>query len=236
MLIWSIYQSLEKSEFLDIENAYMQKQSRTGMVIPWVNLISLHISAFLFGYLGILSTMPVTLEEQRGEEAWDYCRRIRYWSFVFAMIMILNVILWVWFPIPELGWQLNPDPMVGILIGLIIAAPCLVILAIAMRDAGVEMHYPIKETTLHGGIYKKIRHPGILGEMPLYVVLAMFVNSLFLVLWMIVFIIIFTTINIYYEEKDLVKRFGRDYEEYRERTPALLPGFRRRGIRREDDI
>jgi protein-S-isoprenylcysteine O-methyltransferase Ste14 len=235
MLMSSIYQSLEKTESLAIENAYIQIKHRRSMVIPWLNLISLHISAFLFGYLGILSTMPMTLEEQRGEEAWDYCRRIRYWSFGFAMIMVLNVVLWVWFPIPELGWQLSPDPMVGIIIGLIIAIPCLVILAIAMRDAGVEMHYPDKETTLHGGIYNKIRHPGALGEMPLYVVLAMFVNSLFLVIWMIVFVIIFTIINIYYEEKDLVKRFGSDYVEYRERTPALLPGFRRRGIRREDD-
>jgi protein-S-isoprenylcysteine O-methyltransferase Ste14 len=180
--------------------------------------------------------MPVTLEEQRGEEAWDYCRRIRYWSFGFAALMVLNVIQWVWLPIPELSWQLNPDPMFGIVVGLIIAIPCLVILTIAMRDAGAEMHAPDKETTLHGGIYKKIRHPGAMGEMPLYVVLAMFVNSLFLVLWMIVYVSIYTALNIYFEEKDLVKRFGSDYVEYRDRTPALLPGFRRKGLTTEDNI
>ena len=203
------------------------------MVIPWLNFISLHISGFLFGYLSILSTMPVTLEEKQGESAWEYCKTLRYVSFGFASIMIVNAILWVWFPIPQLVWPLNPNPMFGIIVGIIIGLPCLAVLTIAMRDAGTEMSYPSKETTMHGGIYKKLRHPGVLGEMPLYVVLAMFVNSSFLVLWMIVYVCLFTAINIHYEEKDLVKRFGESYVEYRMKTPALLPGLKRR--KRVDD-
>jgi protein-S-isoprenylcysteine O-methyltransferase Ste14 len=170
--------------------------------------------------------MPVTREETRGEMAWEECTRLRSISFVFAGIMILNTILWVWFPVPELGWLLTPDGLFGIIVAILIFIPCLCILSIAMRDAGKEMHTPQKGTKLHGGIYKKVRHPGALGEMPLYVAIALFVNSLFLTLWMIAFVLIFTPIHIYYEEKDLVKRFGEEYEEYRRTTPALIPRWK----------
>lgn len=185
------------------------------------------MSAFLFAYLTTLSVMPVSREEERGEKAWAECARLRSISFLFAGIMVLNAILWIWFPIPDLSWVLTPDPLFGILLGIIIAVPCLVILRVAMRDAGKEMHAPQKGIQLHGGIYKKIRHPGAVGEMPLYVVVALFVNSLFLTAWMMIFILIFTPIHIYYEEKDLLKRFGDVYIEYRRTTPAVFPGLKR---------
>ena len=199
-----------------------------SLVIAWLNLVSLHLSAFLFAYLTTLSVMPVTREEQRGEKAWEECAKLRSISFLFAGIMILNTILWIWFPVVELSWVLSPDPLFGVILGIIIAVPCLAILRVAMRDAGKEMHAPQKGIQLHGGIYKKIRHPGAVGEMPLYVVVALFVNSLFLTIWMMIFILIFTPIHIYYEERDLLKRFGDIYAEYQRTTPAVFPGLKRR--------
>lgn len=194
-----------------------------------MNLISLHLSAILFAYLATLSVMPVTREEQRGEQAWDECARLRSISFVFAGLMIINTILWLWFPVPELSWKISTNPLFGILLGTIIGVPCFIIMMIAMRDAGKEMNAPQKGIKLHGGIYKKIRHPGALGEMPLYVVIAMFVNSLFLTVWMIFFVFIFTPIHIHFEEQDLLKRFGEEYAEYRRNTPAIFPGLKRKG-------
>ena len=199
-----------------------------SLVISWLNLISLHVSGFLFAYLTTLSVMPVTQEEQRGEKAWEECAKLRSISFLFAGIMVLNTILWIWFPVLELTWVLSPDPLFGIILGVIIAVPCLAILRVAMRDAGKEMHAPQKGIQLHGGIYRKIRHPGAVGEMPLYVVVALFVNSIFLTFWMTIYILIFTPIHIYYEEKDLLKRFGDVYTEYRRTTPAVFPGLKRR--------
>jgi len=198
------------------------------LVVAWVNLSSLHVSAFLFSYLTTLSVMPVTREEKKGEKAWEECARLRSISFVFAGIMVVNTVLWLWFPVPELAWVLGPDPSFGIIVGIIIGVPCFIIMSVALRDAGKEMHAPQRGIQLHGGIYKKIRHPGAVGEMPLYVVVALFVNSLFLTLWMTAFILTFTPIHIYYEEKDLVKRFGEEYEEYRRTTPAVFPGFKKR--------
>ena len=172
--------------------------------------------------------MPVTREEVRGEQAWEECAQLRNISFVFAGIMILNAIFWFWFPISELAWVLSPDPLFGIIIGIIIGIPCCILMIVAMRDAGKEMSAPQKGIPMHGGIYKRMRHPGALGEMPLYVVIALLVNSLFLTIWMILFVLIFTPIHIHYEEKDLLKRFGEQYAEYRKTTPAFIPGLKRK--------
>lgn len=193
------------------------------LIIAWLNLISLHVCAVLFAYLTTLSVMPVTREEEKGEDAWAECARLRYISFVFVGIMILNTILWAWFPVVELAWVLNPNPLFGMIIGAIISIPCLMILRVAMKDAGEEMSAPQKGISMHGGIYKRIRHPGALGEMPLYIVIALVVNSLFLTIWMTIFVLIFTPVHIHYEEKDLLKRFGEEYAEYRRTTPALFP-------------
>ncbi len=194
-------------------------------LIPWVNFISLQVSALMFAYFSIISVMPVTREEKRGEKAWKECYWFRLIMGIFVCIMVVNTILWIWFPVPELNWHFHPDPLFGFLIGVIITIPCIVILIKAMQDGGEEHMKPSKATELHGGIYQHIRHPGVLGEMPLYIVVALFVNSLFLVLWMILFILCYVPIYIYFEEKDLIKRFGAPYIEYRNQTGALIPKF-----------
>ena len=87
---------------------------------------------------------------------------------------------------------------------------------------------PYEDTTMHDGIYQYIRHPGALGEMPLYIALAIFLNNWFLVLWMTFFVLIYTPLAIYFEEMDLVKRFGDEYLKYKERTGALIPKIRKK--------
>ncbi|MGY5854712.1 MAG: hypothetical protein RTU92_14175 [Candidatus Thorarchaeota archaeon] len=193
------------------------------MSLAWFNLISLIISGLLFAVLAILSTMPITLSERRGEKAWEECKRLRLTSFVFAMIMVVNTVLWIWFPVPELAWTTGLDLITRIFIIAVVSTPSLAICGKAMKDAGEEMNYPLKETKLHGGIYNHVRHPGVWGEMPLYVWAAFLVDSLFLVVWMTIYIILYSGINIYFEEVDLVKRFGTEYIEYRKRTGMLIP-------------
>ncbi len=198
------------------------------MLIPWLNFISLQVSAFLFAYYAIISVMPVTRAEKHGEKAWRDCYKFRKIMSVFIAIMVINMILWLWFPVPELAWLLSSNPLIGILVGVTIVIPCTVIMWKALKDGGTEHMKPSQDTKMHSGIYNHIRHPGIWGEMPLYISVGFFVNSIFLVVWAMIFAILFTVINIHYEEKDLVKRFGDAYRKYQQRTGALIPKFRRR--------
>ncbi len=144
------------------------------------------------------------------------------------LVMLLNLVLWIWFAIPELAWPVHPNPFVGIIIGVTILIPCTMIWIKGVKDAGRESMQPSAETKMYGGIYNHIRHPQTLGEFPWFVVCALFINSLFLVAWTILFIIVYTPIMIHFEEKDLIKRFGDAYREYQLRTGAIFPKFRRR--------
>ena len=192
-----------------------------------LNLSSLVINLLLFSYFSIVSVMPVSREEKLGEKAWKQCYWFRMVSNAAIVIVVVNVFLWIWIPIPKLSWYLNDNPFIGIFVGFIIVIPCSIILYKAIKDGGREHMKPLKDTTLHGGIYKIIRHPGVLGEMPWYIALGFFLNSIFLIFIMTTFVIIYTPIYIYFEDKDLLKRFGDDYKEYKQKTGALIPKYKK---------
>jgi protein-S-isoprenylcysteine O-methyltransferase Ste14 len=194
-------------------------------MIDWINFVILNACGVIIFYLYILSVMPVTREEKRGEKAWKEAMWYRNIGGIFEFVMIANVILWIWYPIPELNWKVNENFWVGIIIGIIMLIPCVLLLVIGIRDAGGETLKPSKETTLYKGIYNYIRHPQTLGEFPMFVALSFMINSIFLVLWSTVFIIIIVPIIMHFEEMDLVKRFGDEYVEYKKNTGAFIPKF-----------
>jgi protein-S-isoprenylcysteine O-methyltransferase Ste14 len=76
---------------------------------------------------------------------------------------------------------------------------------------------------MYGGIYRYIRHPQSLGEFPIFIALGFFVNSWTIVIIMSIFVFFYVPIMIYYEEKDLIRRFGEKYREYQKNTGALFP-------------
>jgi len=95
-----------------------------------------------------------------------------------------------------------------------------------VKDAGREALFPDKKHTLYGGIYQKIRHPQALGEVFIWWVVALLLNSLFLFIYSIVWFPIF-----YWfckaEEKDLKIRYGEPYIEYKKRTGMFFPKKKR---------
>jgi len=196
-------------------------------MFDWINLSLLIISIFLFSYLYILSIQPIKREQQKGNQAWKQCMKLRIIASFFEFIVVINMILWIWFPIPFINWKIYINYISGIIIGILIAIPCLIILIKGMRDAGKETVQPSQGTQMYGGIYNHIRHPQSLGEFPLLISIALMVNSWFLVILMAVYVILYIPIMIHYEEKDLLKRFGEKYREYQKRTGALFPRFKK---------
>ena len=193
-----------------------------------INFLSLNLSVILFAYFSIRSVMPVTREEKVGQKAWVDCYRDRITMSYILVLMIINMFLWIWFPIKELNIPIFQDNIFGVLIAVLIFIPCSIMLYFALKDGGTEHMKPMKETKLHEGIYNLVRHPGIIGEMPLYIAIGFFINSLFITLWATVFVVIYVPLYIYFEEKDLFKRFGQPYLEYKDRVGALIPKVWRR--------
>lgn len=197
-------------------------------LIAWINFIILNFVAVFCWYFYILSVQPVTRSEKYGDQAWTMAKRHRLITGILMGVMTVNIVLWLWFPIPELAWPVHPIWFLSILVGIILAIIFTPIVIKGAIDAGKEAMEPSQSTKMFGGIYNYIRHPQTVGEMPWFVIIALFINSLFLTIWTFIMIIIVTPIVIHYEEKDLIKRFGDKYREYQKRTGAIFPKLRRR--------
>ncbi|NHJ87349.1 MAG: isoprenylcysteine carboxylmethyltransferase family protein [Asgard group archaeon] len=193
-------------------------------MFEWLNLALMLLSLILFSVLYSISTLPVTLSQKIDEKAWKFCKNIRAIAIIFEFLILATIILWHWFPIIAINWKISINYWwIGLIIGGIIFIPGLSLMIKGMIDAGSESAVPSKETEMYGGIYNYIRHPQTLGEMPLFIALAFMLNSWFLVLIMTIYVLIYTPIMLYFEEKDLVKRFGEKYQTYQKETGMLLP-------------
>lgn len=192
-------------------------------MFEWVNLSILISSLVLFSLLYTLSTMPITLSEKFGQKAWKICSILRVFAMIFEFISLATLIIWIWFPIEKLAWKISSHWWIGLFIASLILIPGAIVMTIGMKDAGKETASPSEETEMYGGIYKYIRHPQTLGEMPMFVAIAFAVNSWFLVIVTFAYIIIYIPIMLYFEEKDLVKRFGESYKQYQKETGILFP-------------
>jgi len=197
-------------------------------MIEWINFSLLLVSLVLFSYFYTLSVQPVKRGKSKGEQAWRECMNLRIIASIFEIIMVVTLIFWIWVPLPLINWKVHPNFVFGLIIGITISIPCLAILLKGVRDAGSETLQPSKETDLYGGIYNYIRHPQSLGEFLLFLTIAFMVNSWFLVLLMAIYTIVYVPIMIYYEEQDLIRRFGAKYQEYQKRTGALFPKLRKK--------
>ncbi len=189
----------------------------------WLNFVILIISSFLFTLFYVKSAGPASLEKRIGHKAYKKCATYRMISSIFMSVAAINYILYYCFPLPVLLPRTFPWPW-GVSVGIaaIIALPSFYLLFRGIKDAGEETMTPRREHTMYGGIYKRIRHPQALGEFPLWWVIAFLVHSPFLVLFSFIYIFVWYYMSVV-EERDLVIRYGAEYEEYRNKTGFWLP-------------
>ena len=199
-----------------------------NIILGIINFGLILLSYVLFGYFYVLSIQPVKRQEKHGEKAWDNCKRLRLVASFFEFIVVINLVLWIWLPLPIVdSWVISPNFWAGVVIAFIIAIPCCLLMFLGLKAAGSESLTPSKETNMYEGIYRYIRHPQTLGEFPLFVAICFGVNSWFLVIVSTLFIVIYVPIMIHYEEMDLIRRFGEKYRNYQKTTGVLFPKLRK---------
>ncbi len=173
--------------------------------------------------LYVISVSPAQLERRFGERSYPVCGFIRAASMVFMFIVIINYVLYAFFPLPLSIPALMPWPYgISLVLGILIAAPSVWIMVLGIRDAGSEMSVPNKQNEMYGGIYNRIRHPQIAGELPLWFAIALFLHSLHLLLFSIIWIPVWIWWA-HMEERDLLTRFGDAYRNYMSRTGRFIP-------------
>ena len=72
------------------------------------------------------------------------------------------------------------------------------------------------------GIYARVRHPSYAGMMLAMVGICLLAWTQWMAAVAVVWLVLMR-IMVMFEERELVKRFGAPYEEYRRRVPAFLP-------------
>ena len=171
----------------------------------------------------MLSVSPAAFESIYGPDAYQRCGNYRVVAIGFEFITVINYIVYYFYPVnsplpqsfPWLWW-------ISATLALLIGVPAVYLMIVGMKDAGEEAVRPRKEHTMYGGIYAKIRHPQAAGEVFIWLVIALLLNSPFLAVYSLLFIPIFLVMCLA-EEKDLLLRFGAPYSEYMRATGAFFP-------------
>ncbi len=86
----------------------------------------------------------------------------------------------------------------------------------------IRKHFLRAKGVYKKGLYSKIRHPIYLGLIISFLGAALLVYSLLFLIYILASILMIIWFVIY-EEKHLIKRFGKEYLNYKKQTGMLLP-------------
>lgn len=191
--------------------------------IAILNVSILFASTLLCFLFLLLSVRPYTLEARIGERARAVCQRYRLLAGLLMVVIFVNYLVYIQHPLP-LGLPLNfPIPLgATIIMAAVLAAKPGAVWKQGVEDADDEESPQQKTPSLYGGIYQRVRHPQAVGEYAIWILMGFAMNSPFLAIYSLIWIPVGLAVC-RAEEKDLVFKFGREYEEYRERTPMFIP-------------
>jgi protein-S-isoprenylcysteine O-methyltransferase Ste14 len=192
-------------------------------LLPWINVGVMVVSTLLMFVLYMMSSRPAQLEKKIGEVAYKKCGRYRMIASAFELIVIGTYFVYANNPLPlPIPATFPWDTWISVAVALVIGIPSGYVMLRGVLDAGEDSMLPRKNGKLFGGIYKKIRHPQAMGELPLWWSLSLFLNSPFLAIYSIIMIPIFVAMALS-EEKDLEIRFGKKYTTYKANTGFVIP-------------
>jgi protein-S-isoprenylcysteine O-methyltransferase Ste14 len=158
--------------------------------------------------------------------------------YLLAAAAALGLLLVCWQPVPTAIWRVGQQPYAALLWALFAAGWLLAVASTYMIDhfslfglTQAWRHHRTSRGYIVPGqndafrtpaLYRHVRHPLYLGLLiGFWVTPAMTAGHLLLAAGMTLYVLV----GIVFEERDLIRRFGDRYRDYRNRVPALIPGF-----------
>ena len=153
-------------------------------------------------------------------------------TFILCSGLALALLTWQWQPMGGVVWSVNPEsPLYLVLYGMYFLGWAILFIStflinhfdlFGLRQAYFymkgEAYTPVKFKVV--SFYKYVRHPLYFGVVVgIWSTPTMTITHLVLALLLTGYLLI----GISYEEKDLKSAFGKDYENYQENTPKLIP-------------
>ena len=157
-------------------------------------------------------------------------------TFVLIASLLLALIMWQWRPISTVVWQVDQPVVRDALLILGFVGWAMVFYASFLIDhfdlfglRQVYLHLQQRPYThpqyMARSLYRYIRHPLMAGFLiAFWVAPTMTQGHLLFCVVTTIYILFGTTI----EERDLLRMLGDDYQQYRRRTPRLVPLPKRR--------
>jgi len=210
--------------------------------LPWVprtvdrghEVVGLvHAIAADLGLIALFGVQHSVMARRRFKEAWTRIvpEPLERSVYVLTASLVLILLFWFWHPIPAPIWTAANPLLVYLLWGLFGLGWLIVLLSTFLLN-----HFELfgLQQVWHGArggpaappefrtplFYKRVRHPLYSGFiLAFWAIPAMTAGHLLLAAGMTLYILI----AIRYEERDLVRLFGIQYQEYRRRAGMLLP-------------
>ena len=112
---------------------------------------------------------------------------------------------------------------ISITLGIILVALNFVIKFLSQRKIGAIPGLKNKGNLVAGGIYGIVRHPLYMSNGLLALGLAILFNAMYAFVFSICYFFLFLPI-IYFEEKDLIEKYGEEYLKYKRKVPwRMIP-------------
>ena len=143
--------------------------------------------------------------------------------------LLIRVFLLLTFILPVIGLPLAEGPKMAIstpialVVGAIILAINFYIKALAQRKLGLLPALKGKGKLVTTGIYGIVRHPMYLSNGLLAIGMTILFRSIYALLFSFLYFLFFLPL-IYFEERDLLQKYGDEYKEYKKKVPwKLIP-------------
>jgi len=185
-----------------------------------IKLILLIVFPFLYGLFEIIMSRRPQ-DNRKISESGDK-------GSIWILIVSISMGYWLSFIIgaTTIG-RLHPWNTFFI-IGSVFALTGLIIRVMSIMKLRQHFTYTVSKIENHEiietGLYKKIRHPGYLGQIIIFLGISVCLSNWLSVLLMFIPVVCGYLYRINVEEKFMAEMLGQEYLDYRKRTKRLIPG------------
>ncbi len=188
------------------------------------------VSTLLYG---AVHSLLAALETKALARQWFGKHTDRWYRLFFNLFGFVSFLPVLALPplLPDTTLYHLPPPWLYLTIAGQIGAVIMLVVGVLQTDTlsflGIRqltMPQSLKEEKLViSGLYRWVRHPlYTAGLLFMWLMPVMTVNWLTLYLGVTIYLVV----GAMFEERKLLKAFGREYENYRKRTPMLIPGLK----------
>lgn len=196
------------------------------------DFLSILLAVLIYGFIHSLLATPWVKEHTR---AWLGKETERWYRLAYNAVAVISLVPVLALPALYPDKHLYSIPFPWAFITLAIQGIAVVAVAVGVWQTGVwnflglqQFLYPPKPSVPKlelGGMYRWVRHPLYsAGLVLIWLTPVMTLNILALNLGLSIYLVL----GAMFEERKLLKQHGVDYEEYRQRTPMLIPKFESR--------